>query len=178
MKSKRTWLRTFILLTFPALLLIVVPSAVSYWKRSLTIDDGVGGGWKKDAAGERATLSGILFDVQRNTETNVFKSAYRVAESDGKYMKAVALGRFPYREWVYDLEYNRQEKILTKRLFKNNTYPNNADKVWVWHNVSEDAIHQVAAPVLKLKTTFEVEAYKGGNLSDLKKYGATMEEVK
>ena len=73
------------------------------------------------------------------------------------------------------LEYNRRQKTLTKRPVPN--APN--DKFMreqVWKNVEESAIHAVAAPVHAMKTTTAIEAYKGGNLSELKKYGAWLRE--
>ena len=90
-------------------------------------------------------------------------------------MAQVRSGKMPYVEWAYLLEYNRREKMLTKRPYP--TSPNaKFMRTQVWENVEEDVIHQVSAPVRALKTTTAMEALKGGNLPELKKHGARLRE--
>ncbi len=157
---------------------LLVPFAVRQWQVNQEFYSMTGGGGGKDSEGERGSLMGLSTRLQEMPLPNRIRIAYTTAEEDGKYRQAVDKGTRPYREWIYELEYNRQDKTLTKRLFKGNPRPPQPATVWVWHNVSEDAIHQVAAPVLKLKTKAAFDNFKGGNLTELKRYGAWLEEPK
>ncbi len=170
-------MKRFSLFVLPIFVLIL-PLAVRQWQINQPYDNGIGGGWKTDLGGERACVANLSQILHRHTLSNIIRNGIFTAEADGKYRQAVDKGTRPYKEWIYELEYNRQDKTLTKRRFAAVAPKRQLLKLWIWHNVSEDAIHQVAAPVLKLKTTFQIEAYKGGNLNELKKYGAWLEEPK
>ena len=169
---KRIWW----LLILPCIILLI-PVGVRQWQIS-RLSYHMGSVFKKSSLGERGSIGALSVDLVKEPLPNRILLAYATPEADGKYRQAVDKGTRPYREWIYELEYNRQDKTLTKRLFKGNPRPPQPNKVWVWHNVSENAIHQVAEPILQLKTGAAFDNFKGGNLNELKKYGAWLEEPK
>ena len=173
--KKFSW-KTTSLLILP-LLVLVVAATFNYWQSHKPVDDGITGGWKNAKSGDRAALSKILFDLKQRPLPDIYKCGYTTPEADGNYLSEVKRGTRPYQEWVYTFEYIQSEKTLIKRLFTSNPHKPPPAQVWVWTNVTENAIHQVAGPVLELKTTFAIEAYKGGNLSDLEKYGARLQQT-
>ena len=179
--SRFSW-RSAVLLVSPILVLLL-PLLVRQWQIARPSDLGFLGGYKTQSGGDNGCLASLSFFLHRQPLPNIFRLAYWTSEYDGKYTTQVRQGKRPYREWTYRLEYNRQEKTLTERRFDAMTVINTSGerkllKVWVWHNVSEEAIHQAAAPILKLKTIPQIEAYPGGGLGALKKYGGTFEEPK
>ena len=168
--SRKTWL-WLLLITIPS-----IPVATNWWKVNTPLNEPWGGA-ASDVIGERSVMNSMSLYLEHYPSRNRIILLYTTPEADGKYLPEVKRGTRPYKEWIYELEYNRREKTLTKRFYTTNPHGETPDEEWIWENVSESAIHQVAAPMRAMKTTIEIAAYKGGNLTELKKYGARLQQA-
>ena len=142
------------------------------------IDGGIGG-VKRDAIGERLSLAGIVMLMDKYPSGNRFLRSYDTAEYDGRFTAQVIAGKREPVEWLYKIEYVRSTKVLTKMFFDHNPATNpRPDRIWVWENVTEDALRKISAPIRAMKSYNHIDVYKGGNISDLKPYGAVLAEEK
>jgi len=171
MKTKRE-LKWMLLLLLP----IALIPATMVWQANRTSLYSAGGHYTDFQSGKRAL--GRLSVVLEEDSANTVQVEYSTPEDDNRWAKQVLQGTRPNRVWVYLLSYNRREKTLTKTL--TTQYPRadaNPSRTWVWRNVEEIAIHKIAAPIRKYFPEANgpaIDAYRGGKLEELQKYGATL----
>lgn len=126
-----------------------------------------GGGFAADSVAERSALGTLSYYLGKETSPNAISVRYFVTRPGGPH-KGTS---------IYRLEYNRRNRTLTKSaLVPPLKSRQDLPQLWVWSDVSEDAVHRVAAPVRALRFTKQVEAHQGGNLSELAKHGAQLSQ--
>ncbi len=157
--------QVFLLFSLPLLIpLLVMLIRAKQNSQTVTVNSG---GYASDAAGERHSLLVLSKALEHHPLPGIVATTYSVSER-----------KPPRHTWLYVLQYDRQDQTLSKQTHspyqKSRENPLRLER---WINVKEEDIHQLTAPVGRLKTVQEIAAYHGGNIKDLEQLGAKRQVV-